>query len=103
MHMVGHHYEIAQVISLAVEMVQTLGHDPSQIRSPEHARAVSLVEILQELSRKGDVELVLFSLGQCPQPRLPIVSERIDPATLEPVGAAQVPGVGYLGGNGVLG
>jgi hypothetical protein len=59
-HVVGHDDEIAQPVSLAIEVSQTVGDVLSEVGPPQDARSMPTIEVFLVLTRERVVKLRLL-------------------------------------------
>ena len=90
--MIGHEDEIAQVISFAIEMFQSVGHGVRNGALFQQALAESTIQILHKSPRECCMEL-LFKFGLVTQLNFPFTTS-VKTVVRQPLLTPKVPGAG---------
>lgn len=84
MDVIRHHDEIGEVVAIAVKMLETVGDDLRQFRPPQHAGAVTFIQM--SIPAFGDelLEFVYERLVEVPKLSFPFRVSRIDSVMCQP-------------------
>jgi len=78
MHMIRHHHVIGQLVTIAIEMLQTVRHDLGAVGIPQNASAMAVVKFVIPTVRKVLEKFLLNLPTKLSQTTFPVGELRLD-------------------------